>query len=148
MNKIIDNNKFRVENQTQIDVDEIKLINMISSNSFFLYIFIGITMFNHLYYLGFTLFAFTLTFNMQRQIAKNKIKNEIVKDLNLISNDNLNNKYSVKLGTLVKEHLKDVEVLSFFNSIKKMFGLKYETTKIIESQVLTSSKNNAISTLR
>ena len=144
MNKIIDNNKFRVENQTQIDVDEIKLINMISSNSFFLYIFIGITMFNHLYYLGFTLFAFTLTFNMQRQIAKNKIKNEIVKDLNLISNDNLNNKYSVKLGTLVKEHLKDVEVLSFFNSIKKMFGLKYETTKIIESQVLTSSKNNAI----
>ena len=144
MNKIIDNNKFRVENQTQIDVDEIKLINMISSNSFFLYIFIGITMFNHLYYLGFTLFAFTLTFNMQRQIAKNKIKNEIVKDLNLISNDNLNNKYSVKLGTLVKEHLKDVEVLSFFNSIKKMFGLKYETTRIIESQVLTSSKNNAI----
>ena len=144
MNKIIDNNKFRVENQTQIDVDEIKLINMISSNSFFLYIFIGIPMFNHLYYLGFTLFAFTLTFNMQRQIAKNKIKNEIVKDLNLISNDNLNNKYSVKLGTLVKEHLKDVEVLSFFNSIKKMFGLKYETTKIIESQVLTSSKNNAI----
>ena len=144
MSKIIDNNKFRVENQTQIDVDEIKLINMISSNSFFLYIFIGITMFNHLYYLGFTLFAFTLTFNMQRQIAKNKIKNEIVKDLNLISNDNLNNKYSVKLGTLVKEHLKDVEVLSFFNSIKKMFGLKYETTKIIESQVLTSSKNNAI----
>lgn len=145
MSKIIDNNKFRVENQTQIDVDEIKLINMISSNSFFLYIFIGVAMFNHLYYLGFTLFVFTLTFNMQRQIAKNKIKNEIVKDLNLISNDNLNNKYSVKLGTLVKEHLKDVEVLNFFNSIKKMFGLKYETSKIIESQVLTSSKNNAIS---
>jgi hypothetical protein len=144
MSKIVDNNKFRVENQTQIDIDEIKLINMISSNSFFLYIFIGVAMFNHLYYLGFTLFAFILTFNMQKQIAKNKIKDEIVKDLNLVSNDNLNNKYSVKLGTLVKEHLKDVEVLSLFNSIKKMFGLKYEATKITESQILTSSKNNAI----
>lgn len=144
MSKIVDNNKFRVENQTQIDIDEIKLINMISSNSFFIYIFIGVAMFNHLYYLGFSLFAFTLTFNMQKQIAKNKIKDEIVKDLNLVSNDNLNNKYSVKLGTLVKEHLKDVEVLSLFNSIKKMFGLKYEATKITESQILTSSKNNAI----
>ena len=80
MSKIVDNNKFRVENQTQIDVDEIKLINMISSNSFFLYIFIGVSMFNHLYYLAFTLFAFILTFNMQKQIAKNKIKDEIVRD--------------------------------------------------------------------
>lgn len=144
MSKIIDNNKFRVENQTQIDLDEIKLINMIASNSFFIYIFVGVAIFSHLYYLAFALFAFTLTFNMQRQIAKNKIKEEIVKDLNLVSNDNLNNKYSVKLGTLIKEHLKDVEVLSFLNSLKKMFGFKYEATKIIESQVLTSSKNNAI----
>ena len=144
MSKIIDNNKFRVENQTQVDVDKIKLIDMISSNSFFLYIFIGVAMFNHLYYLAFALFSFTLTFNAQKQIAKNKTKEEIVKDLNLVSNDNSNNKYSVKLGTLVKDHLKDVEVLSFLNSLKKMFGFKYEATKIIESQVLTSSKNNAI----
>lgn len=143
-NNVIDNNKFRVENQTQIDLDEIKLINMIASNSFFIYIFIGVAMFNHLYYLAFALFAFTLTFNIQKQQAKNKIKEEIVKDLNLVSNDNLNNKYSVKLGTLVKDHLKDVEVLSFFNSIKKMFGMKYEASKIIESQVLTSLRNNAI----
>lgn len=143
-NNVIDNNKFRVENQTQIDLDEIKLINMIASNSFFIYIFIGVAMFNHLYYLAFALFAFTLTFNIQKQQAKNKIKEEIVKDLNLVSNDNLNNKYSVKLGTLVKDHLKDVEVLSFFNSIKKMFGMKYEASKIIESQVLTSFKNNVI----
>lgn len=140
----MNNNKFRVENQTQIDLDEIKLINMIASNSFFIYIFIGVAIFNHLYYLSFALFAFLLTFNIQKQQAKNKIKDEIVKDLNLVSNDNLNNKYSVKLGTLVKDHLKDVEVLSFFNSIKKMFGLKYEASKIIESQVLTSFKNNAI----
>ena len=143
-NNVIDNNKFRVENQTQIDLDEIKLINMIASNSFFIYIFIGVAMFNHLYYLAFALFAFTLTFNIQKQQAKNKIKEEIVKDLNLVSNDNLNNKYSIKLGTLVKDHLKDVEVLSFFNSLKKMFGFKYEATKIIESQVLSSSKNNTI----
>ena len=46
-NNVIDNNKFRVENQTQIDLDEIKLINMIASNSFFIYIFIGVAMFNH-----------------------------------------------------------------------------------------------------
>ncbi|MFW2578770.1 hypothetical protein [Aliarcobacter butzleri] len=143
-NNVIDNNKFRVENQTQIDLDEIKLINMIESNSFFIYIFICVAIFNHLYYLSFALFAFTLTFNIQKQQAKNKIKEEIVKDLNLVSNDNLNNKYSVKLGTLVKDHLKDVEVLSIFNFLKKMFSMKYEATKIIESQVLTSSKNNAI----
>lgn len=144
MSKIIDNNKFRLENQTKVDIDEIRLINMIASNLFFIYIFIGVAIFNNLYYLAFALFAFTLTFNIQKQIAKNKVKEELVKNLALVSNDNLNNKYSVKLGTLVKEHLKDVEVLSFFNSIKKIFGLKYETTKIIESQVLTSSKNNAI----
>ncbi len=141
---VIDNNKFRVENQTQIDLDEIKLINMIASNSFFIYIFIGVAMFNHLYYLAFTLFTFTLTFNIQKQQAKVKVKNELISDLNLVSNDNLKNKYSVKLGTLVKEHLKDVEVLSFFNSIKKMFGMKYEPIKSIESQILTSSKHNAI----
>ncbi|WNL27703.1 TraM recognition domain-containing protein [Arcobacter cryaerophilus gv. pseudocryaerophilus] len=144
MNNLIDNNKFRVENQTQVDLDEIKLINLISSNSFFVYIFIGVAIFNNLYYLAFALFAFILTFKIQNQQAKNKIKEEIVKDLNLVSNDNLNNKYSVKLGTLVKEHLKDVEVLNFFNSLKKIFGLKYEVVKTIDSQVLTSSKNNAI----
>ena len=143
MSKIIDNNKFRVENQTEIDVDEIKLINMISSNSFFLYIFIGVAMFNHLYYLGFTLFAFILTFNMQKQITKNKVKNELIKDLNLISNDNLNNKYAVKLGTLVKEHKEDSEIISFFNSIKKKYNFKYDSNPI-ESQILTSSKNNVI----
>ena len=36
MSKIIDNNKFRLENQTQVDIDEIKLINMIASNLFFI----------------------------------------------------------------------------------------------------------------
>ncbi len=143
-NNVINNNKFRIENSTQVDLDDIKLINIITSNYFFIYIFIGVAIFNHLYYLAFGLFVFTLTFNIQKQQAKNKVKEEIVKDLNLVSNDNLNNKYSVKLGTLVKEHLKDFEVLSFFNSFKKTFGLKYEATKIIESQVLTSSKNNAI----
>jgi len=143
MSKIVDNNKFRVENQTQIDIDEIKLINMISSNSFFLYIFIGVAMFNHLYYLGFTLFAFILTFNMQKQITKNKVKNELIKDLNLISNDNLNNKYAVKLGTLVKEHKNNYEIISFLNSIKKKFGFKYDAESI-DSQILTSSKSNTI----
>ncbi len=146
MSKIIDTSKVRVENQTEVDIDIFKLINMISANNFFIYIFIFIAMYNNLYYVAFALFVFTLTFNLQKQIEKNKMKEEIVKDLNLVSNDNLKNKYSVRLGTLVKEHLKDLEVLSFFNSIKKIFSLKYES-KIMESQVLTSYKNNAITPL-
>lgn len=144
MSKIIDTNKVRLQNQTEIDIDDIKLINMIASNSFFIYLFMIISLFNNLYYLAFALFVFTLSFNLQKEIAKNQIKHELVKELDLISNDNINNKYSIKLGSLIKEHLKDLEVLSFFNSFKKIFGLKYEATKIIESQVLTSSKNNAI----
>lgn len=143
MNKIIDNNKFRVENQTQVDIDEIKLINMIASNAFFVYFFIGIAMFNHLYYLAFALFAFTLTFNAQKQIAKNKTKEELIKDLALVSNDNLNNKYSVKLGTLVKEHKENSSKISFFNFLKKKYGFKFKEVPI-DSQILTSSKNNAI----
>ena len=144
MSKIVDNNKFRLENQTQVDIDEIKLINMIASNLFFIYIFIGVAVFNHLYYLAFALFAFTLTFNIQKQIAKNKVKEELIKDLALVSNDNLKNKYSVKLGTLVKEHKKDLIKMSFFNSFKKKFGLPFDDAETIESQILTSSKSNTI----
>lgn len=143
MSKIIDNNKFRLENQTKVDIDEIKLINMIASNLFFIYIFIGVAIFSHLYYLAFALFVFTLTFNIQKQMVKNKVKEELVKELALVSNDNLNNKYSVKLGTLVKEHKEDLIKISFFNSLKKMFGLPFEAEEI-ESQILTSSKSNTI----
>ena len=66
-NNVIDNNKFRVENQTQIDLDEIKLINMIASNSFFIYFFIGVAIFNHLYYLSFEINFFLFHHNYQRQ---------------------------------------------------------------------------------
>ncbi|MCT7570411.1 TraG/TraD/VirD4 family protein [Aliarcobacter butzleri] len=143
MSKIIDNNKFRLENQTQLDIDEVKLINMIASNLFFIYILIGIAIFNHLYSLAFALFAYTFTFNIQKQIARNKVKHELTKDLNLVSNDNLNNEYSVKLGTLVKEHKKDLTKISFYNSLKKRFGFPFEAPKV-ESQILTSSKSNTI----
>lgn len=143
MSKIIDNNKFRLENQTQLDIDEVKLINMIACNLFFIYILIGIAIFNHLYSLAFALFAYTFTFNIQKQIARNKVKHELTKDLNLVSNDNLNNEYSVKLGTLVKEHKKDLTKISFFNSLKKRFGFPFEA-ETIESQILTSSKSNTI----
>ncbi|MEV9499780.1 hypothetical protein [Aliarcobacter butzleri] len=142
MSKIIDNNKYRVENATAVDIDEVKLISMISSNSFFIYIFICIALFNHLYYFAFTLFAFTLTFNVQKQIAKNKVKAELITDLGLVDNDNLNNKYSVKLGTLVKEHKKDLIKISGFNFLKRIFGTF--KAQEIQSQVLTSSKNNTI----
>ena len=50
MSKIVDNSKFRVENQTKVDIDVIKLIDMIASNLFFIYIFIGIAAFNNLFY--------------------------------------------------------------------------------------------------
>ncbi|MCG3715649.1 hypothetical protein L5F64_08665, partial [Aliarcobacter butzleri] len=104
MSKIVDNSKFRVENQTKVDIDEIKLIDMISSTVFFIWIFIAVAIFNSMHYLAFSLFIFVLTFKIQKEIVKNKIKYVLVKDLNLVSNDNLKNKYSVKLGTLVKEH--------------------------------------------
>ncbi|MCT7566047.1 TraM recognition domain-containing protein [Aliarcobacter butzleri] len=143
MSKTIDNNKVRVENQTEIDIDSFKLFNMISSNNFFIYIFIIISIYNNLYYLAFSLFVFTLTFEFQKQISKNKAKEKIIKDLNLVSNDNLNNKYSIKLGTIIKEHKKDIEVLTFKNWIKKFFGIKYKASEI-KSHVLNSGKSNAI----
>lgn len=62
MSKIVDNNKFRLENQTQVDIDEIKPLAMIASNLFFIYIFIGVAVFNHLYYLAFALFRFYINF--------------------------------------------------------------------------------------
>ncbi len=144
MSKIVDNSKFIVENQTKVDIDEIKLIDMISSNIFAIYIFIAIAAINNMYYLAFALFVFVFTFTIQKERIKNKSQDELVKDLNLVANNNLKNKYSVKLGTLVKEHKENFEVLNFYNTLKKMFGLKYETIKITESQVLTNSKSNAI----
>ena len=144
MSKIVDNSKFRVENQTKVDIDEIKLIDMISSTLFFIWIFIAVAIFNSIYYLAFSLFIFVLTFKIQKEIVKNKIKYVLVKDLNLVSNDNLKNKYSVKLGTLVKEHKENFEVLNFYNALKKYCGFKHKAIKTIDSQVLTSSKNNAI----
>lgn len=139
----IDTNKVRVENHTEIDIEDIKLINMIASNSFFIYLFIVISLFNNLYYLAFALFVFTLTFNVQKEIVKNKTKLELVKELDLISNDNINNRYSVKLGTLVKEHKEDFENINFFNFIKRKYGFKHKSEPI-SSQILTSSKNNTI----
>ena len=144
MSKIVDNSKFRVENQTKVDIDVIKLIDMIASNLFFIYIFIGIAAFNNLFYLAFALFVYCLSFKVQKEIVKNKIKDELIQDLDLVSNDNLKGKYSIKLGTLVKEHKKVVHKLSFLNNIKKMFGFFYEEKETLYSQVLTSAKSNAI----
>ncbi|MDK2047768.1 hypothetical protein [Aliarcobacter butzleri] len=144
MSKIVDNSKFRVENQTKVDIDEIKLIDMIASNLFFIYIFIGIAAFNNLFYLAFALFVYCLSFKVQKEIVKNKIKDELIQDLDLVSNDNLKGKYSIKLGTLVKEHKKVVHKLSFLNTIKKMFGFNYEEKEILYSEVLTSAKSNVI----
>ena len=68
MSKIVDNSKFRVENQTKVDIDEIKLIDMISSTLFFIWIFIAVAIFNSIYYLAFSLFIFALTFKIQKTI--------------------------------------------------------------------------------
>ena len=98
----------------------------------------------NLFYLAFALFVYCLSFKVQKEIVKNKIKDELIQDLDLVSNDNLKGKYSIKLGTLVKEHKKVVHKLSFLNSIKKMFGFFYEEKETLYSQVLTSAKSNAI----
>lgn len=58
--------------------------------------------------------------------------------------DNLRNTYSVHLGTLVKKHRKDVDVLSFWNGLKKALNMDYEIEKTIPSQTRTSKKENAI----
>ena len=97
MSKIVDNSKFRVENQTKVDIDVIKLIDMIASNLFFIYIFIGIAAFNNLFYLAFALFVYCLSFKVQKEIVKNKIKDELIQDLDLVSNDNLKGKYRAPL---------------------------------------------------
>ena len=86
-------NKTRVVNSTVKDDDKDILINRISSNSFFIYCFIFIAIINHLYWLAFALFTFSLTFKIQIQIAKNQRKAEILENLNLINGDNIQNKY-------------------------------------------------------
>jgi hypothetical protein len=141
----IDNGKTRVNSFTKID----KTTDSLLEDLYFTYfifglIFIVIGIAFKLYFLAFGYFLYFFTFNLQKNLSKSKSKEEIVKDLSLTFNDNLKDKYSVHLGTIVKKHKKDIYNLTFFNKIKKFFGLDYEVEKIIQSQILTSSKNNAI----
>lgn len=137
-------NKIRVVNSTAKDDDKDILINRISSNFFFIYCFIFIAIINHLYWLAFALFTFSLSFKIQIQIAKNQRKAEMLENLNLINGDNIQNKYSIHVGTLVNKHYKTFyKVKNFYNYIKKSLSLKFDAPKI-ESFVITGSKSNAI----
>lgn len=144
MNTNIKNSNYRIEQQSKIDIDDKQLLSLLEGKNIFIYFFIIISIYQEIYYLAFALFLITQLFTLQKYQAKIKIKKEMVENLNLVNNDDLKNKYSVKLGTLIYEHYKDIEVLSLFNNIKKMFGLSYETKKIIHSHNINASKNNAI----
>lgn len=144
MNTNIKNSNYRIEQQSKIDIDDKQLLTLLEGKNIFIYFFIIISIYQEIYYLAFALFLITQLFTLQKYQAKIKIKKEMVENLNLVNNDDLKNKYSVKLGTLIYEHYKDIEVLSLFNNIKKMFGLSYETKKIIHSHNINASKNNAI----
>ena len=138
-------NKTRVVNFTAKDENKEILIRQISSNSFFIYCFILVAIFNHLYWLAFALFIFTLSFKIQIQIAKNQRKEKILENLDLINSDNRKNKYSIHLGTLVNTHFKTFYTPdNFFNYIKKSLRLHHDATNKIESFVATGSKSNAI----
>jgi len=139
------NKKIRVNNFTRIDKDEEKLIE----DLYFIYmpigfIFILIAFFSKFYFVAFAYILYFFTFRFQKNIAPRKRKEKSINDLSLISNDNLKNKYSVHLGSLVKTHKKNLDVLNLFNTFKKSLGFTYEIKETIPSQKLTSNKNNAI----
>ena len=145
MQNNIDNGEIRVNSFTKIDKSEDMLIEDLYSSYFvFGFILIVLGLANKMYFMSFAYFLYFLTFKFQKNLVMNKKKEKLVKDLSLISNDNLKNKYSVHLGTVVNKHRKDIDILSFINTIKKFIGLGYEVENTIESQKLTSSKSNAI----
>ncbi|WP_428023940.1 hypothetical protein [Arcobacter sp.] len=141
----IDNGEIRVNSFTKIDRSEDLLIEDLYSSYFmFGLVLIIFGFLSKIYFISFAYFLYFLSFKFQKNLYKNKNKEKIVKNINLISNDNLKNKYAVHLGTLVSKHCKDAEKLSLLNKIKKFIGLNYEIEKIIQSQILTSSKINSI----
>ena len=143
----MDNGKIRVNANVQIDTPNEKLIDDLYY-SYFMWgvIIIILSISFKQFYVAFAYILYFMSFKFQKNLLPKKIKEELIRNLGLISNDNINskNKYAVHLGTLVKAHKKDVDILTFVNKIKKSLGLSYIVEQTIPSQKLTSSKSNAI----
>lgn len=140
----IDDGKTRLSTQTQIDSPQEQLINIVSSSIFAIWFFIIIALYNQLYFVAFSYFVFILSFKIQKQFFITKRRHELFQELNLVSNDIQSNKYSVRLGTLVKKHHGDNHINDSFNWLKKKLGSQHNDDKYIESQIVNSSKSNAI----
>lgn len=126
--KNIDNGRIRFNSNIQIDIPTEELIDDLYYSYFtwgVIIIILSISL--KQFYVAFAYFLFFLSFRFQKNLVPKKIKVELIRDLGLISNDNINSKkskYAVHLGNLVKKHQKDIND--------------------IPSQELTSLKTNAI----
>ena len=139
------NDKIRVNTYTKLDDNEEKLLDEVFWSSYlWLILFFVFSIVLKIHFFAFALFIYFFSFKFQKNLLRNKTKDAKIKELSLLNNDNLKNKYSVHLGTLVKRHKKDVDVLTIYNQIRKFFGFDYEIEKTIPSQKRTSSKDNAI----
>ena len=139
------NDKIRVNTYTKLDDNEEKLLDEVFWSSYlWLILFFVFSISLKIHFFAFALFIYFFSFKFQKNLIRNKTKDTKIKELSLLNNDNLKNKYSVHLGTLVKKHKKDVDVLTIYNQIRKFFGFDYEIETTIPSQKRTSSKDNAI----
>ena len=139
------NDKIRVNTYTKLDDNEEKLLDEVFWSSYlWLILFFVFSISLKIHFFAFALFIYFFSFKFQKNLIRNKTKDTKIKELSLLNNDNLKSKYSVHLGTLVKKHKKDVDVLTIYNQIRKFFGFDYEIEKTIPSQKRTSSKDNAI----
>ncbi|MFA7085627.1 MAG: hypothetical protein WC145_03060 [Aliarcobacter sp.] len=139
------NDKIRVNTYTKLDDSEDKLLDEVFWSSYlWLILFFVFSISLKIHFFAFALFIYFFSFKFQKNLIRNKTKDTKIKELSLLNNDNLKSKYSVHLGTLVKKHKKDVDVLTLYNQVRKFFGFDYEIEKTIPSQKRTSSKDNAI----
>ena len=139
------NDKIRVNTYTKLDDNEEKLLDEVFWSSYlWLILFFVFSISLKIHFFAFALFIYFFAFKFQKNLIRNKTKDTKIKELSLLNNDNLKSKYSVHLGTLVKKHKKDVDVLTLYNQVRKFFGFDYEIEKTIPLQKRTSSKDNAI----
>lgn len=139
------NDKIRVNTHTKFDDSEEKLIDEVFWSSYlWLILFFVFSISLKIHFFAFALFVYFFSFKFQKNLLRNKTKDKKIKELSLLDNNNLKSKYSVHLGTLVKKHKKDDDVLTIYNQVRKFFGFDYEIEKTIPSQKRTSSKDNAI----
>ena len=139
------NDKIRVNTYTKLDDSEEKLLDDVFWSSYLWLIpFFIFSISLQIHFFAFALFIYFFSFKFQKNLLKNKTKDAKIKELTILNNDNLKSKYSVHLGTLVKRHKKDFDILTLYNQIRRFFGFDYEIEKTIPSQKRTAYKDNAI----